>query len=38
VQAAILSVLDSTTLDDLLLTEGQFVPLTSLKGEFAHAS
>jgi Rrf2 family protein len=37
VQAAILSVLDSATLDDLLLTEGQFVPLTSLKGEFAQA-
>jgi Rrf2 family transcriptional regulator, cysteine metabolism repressor len=38
VQAAILGVLDSTTLDDLLLTEGrQFVPLTSLQGEFAHA-
>jgi Rrf2 family protein len=41
VQAAILGVLDSTTLDDLLLTEGrQFVPLeavTNPKGEFAHA-
>jgi Rrf2 family protein len=37
VQAAILSVLDSATLDDLLLTEGHFVPLTSLKGEFAQA-
>jgi Rrf2 family protein len=37
VQAAILDVLDSATLDDLLHSEGQFVPLTSLKGEFAHA-
>jgi Rrf2 family protein len=38
VQAAILSVLDSTTLDDLLQSEGrQFVPLTSIQGEFAHA-
>ncbi len=38
VQAAILSVLDSETLDDLLQSEGrQFVPLTSLQGEFAHA-
>jgi|SRR5579864_4919639 len=39
VQAAILSVLDSETLDDLLQSEGrrQFVPLTSIKGEFAHA-
>jgi Rrf2 family protein len=49
VQSAILSVLDSTTLDDLLLTEGlqhaaaQFVPLETLganaphRGEFAHA-
>jgi Rrf2 family protein len=46
VQAAILGVLDSTTLDDLLITEAlqqhaaaaQFVPLDSVKGEFAHAS
>jgi Rrf2 family transcriptional regulator, cysteine metabolism repressor len=45
VQAAILGVLDSTTLDDLLITEAlqhhaataQFVPLDSVKGEFAHA-
>jgi Rrf2 family protein len=38
VQAAILGVLDTTTLDDLLLTEGrQFVPLETLKGELAHA-
>jgi Rrf2 family transcriptional regulator, cysteine metabolism repressor len=49
VQSAILSVLDSTTLDDLLITEvlqqhtgtPQFVPLESVtsvtKGEFAHA-
>jgi Rrf2 family transcriptional regulator, cysteine metabolism repressor len=49
VQAAILGVLDSTTLDDLVLTEAlqhaaaNFVPLDSLgattahKGEFAHA-
>ncbi len=38
VQAAILSVLDSETLDDLLQSEGrQFVPLTSIQGEFAHA-
>jgi Rrf2 family transcriptional regulator, cysteine metabolism repressor len=38
VQVAILSVLDSTTLDDLLQSEGrQFVPLTSIQGEFAHA-
>jgi DNA-binding IscR family transcriptional regulator len=49
VQAAILGVLDSTTLDDLLITEAlqhhaataQFVPLESVtddaKGEFAHA-
>jgi Rrf2 family cysteine metabolism transcriptional repressor len=45
VQAAILGVLDSTTLDDLLITEAlqqhasQFVPLESIhpQGEFAHA-
>lgn len=45
VQAAILGVLDSTTLDDLLVTEAlqhhaaaaQFVPLETVKGEFAHA-
>jgi len=44
VQLAILSVLDSTTLDDLLKTEAiqhavaaQFVPLESIKSEFAHA-
>jgi Rrf2 family protein len=48
VQAAILGVLDSTTLDDLLLEEAlqqhRFVPLesvsssaTTTKGEFAHA-
>src|ERR671932_769480 len=45
VQAAILAVLDSTTLDDLLISEAlqphvahQFVPLESIsKGEFAHA-
>jgi Rrf2 family transcriptional regulator, cysteine metabolism repressor len=49
VQAAILGVLDSTTLDDLLISDAlqhaaaQFVPLDSLgahtppKGEFAHA-
>ena len=47
VQAAILGVLDSTTLDDLLISEAlqhhaaanQFVPLESLstEGEFAHA-
>src|SRR5213593_4223102 len=49
VQSAILGVLDSTTLDDLFITEAlqhaaaQFVPLDSLganpsrKGEFAHA-
>ena len=45
VQAAILGVLDSTTLDDLLISEAlqhhaaatQFVPLESVKGEFAHA-
>src|SRR5258708_3681451 len=42
VQAAILGVLDSTTLDDLLITEAlqhHFVPLESIKtqGEFAHA-
>jgi Rrf2 family protein len=43
VQAAVLGVLDATTLDDLLLTEGrQFVPLETVttrssKGEFAHA-
>jgi Rrf2 family protein len=49
VQAAILGVLDSTTLDDLLISDAlqhaaaQFVPLESLgatpprKGEFAHA-
>ena len=47
VQAAILGVLDSTTLDDLVITEAlqhhavasQFVPLESVdaKGEYAHA-
>src|SRR5689334_13508715 len=47
VQAAILGVLDSTTLDDLLITEAlqhhagaaQFVPLDAVtqEGEFAHA-
>ena len=45
VQLAILSVLDSTTLDDLLKTEAiqhahaaaQFVPLETIKSEFAHA-
>ena len=45
VQAAILEVLDSTTLDDLLISEAlqhhvaqHFVPLESVsKGEFAHA-
>src|SRR6266704_3953734 len=47
VQSAILGVLDSTTLDDLLISEvlqhhaaaPQFVPLESVttKGEFAHA-
>jgi Rrf2 family transcriptional regulator, cysteine metabolism repressor len=45
VQAAILGVLDSTTLDDLLIADAlqhhaataQFVPLDNLKGEFAHA-
>jgi Rrf2 family protein len=43
VQAAILSVLDSTTLDDLLRTEGlqhataHFVPLETLRSELAHA-
>jgi Rrf2 family cysteine metabolism transcriptional repressor len=45
VQAAILGVLDSTTLDDLLISEAlqhhaaaaQFVPLDTVKGEFAHA-
>src|SRR5947209_5168222 len=42
VQAAVLGVLDSTTLDDLLITEAlqhHFVPLESIatKGEFAHA-
>jgi len=44
VQLAILNVLDSTTLDDLLKTEliqhavaAQFVPLESIKSEFAHA-
>jgi Rrf2 family protein len=46
VQSAILGVLDSTTLDDLLVTEllqhraapAQFVPLESVtEGEFAHA-
>jgi Rrf2 family transcriptional regulator, cysteine metabolism repressor len=48
VQAAILNVLDSTTLDDLVISEAlqrhaaQFVPLQSVsaspaKGEFAHA-
>src|SRR5579864_3551367 len=45
VQAAILGVLDSTTLDDLLITDAlqhhaataQFVPLDTHKGEFAHA-
>jgi hypothetical protein len=48
VQAASLGVLDSTTLDDLLLEEAlqqhHFVPLesvsssaTTTKGEFAHA-
>jgi Rrf2 family protein len=47
VQAAILGVLDSTTLDDLLIAEAlqhhagtQFVPLESVnttRGEFAHA-
>ncbi len=43
VQAAILSVLDSTTLDDLLRTEGlqhaaaHVVPLETLRSEFAHA-
>ena len=46
VQAAILEVLDSTTLDDLLISEAlqhhhgahQLVPLESIsKGEFAHA-
>jgi Rrf2 family protein len=44
VQLAILSVLDSTTLDDLLKTEliqhmtaAQLVPLETIKSEFAHA-
>lgn len=44
VQAAILGVLDSTSLDDLLISEAlqnHFVPLESIttqtKGEFAHA-
>jgi len=45
VQLAILQVLDSTTLDDLLISEmlknntaaAQFVPLESLKSELAHA-
>ncbi len=45
VQAAILGVLDSTTLDDLLTSElsqpHQFIPVdavaTTIKGEFAHA-
>jgi DNA-binding IscR family transcriptional regulator len=49
VQSAILGVLDSTTLDDLFISEAlqhaaaQFVPLDALganpprKGEFAHA-
>jgi Rrf2 family transcriptional regulator, cysteine metabolism repressor len=44
VQAAILSVLDSTTLQDLLTTEAlqhaaaaHFVPLETLRSEFAHA-
>jgi Rrf2 family protein len=44
VQAAILGVLDSTTLDDLLISEAlqhhaattQFVALDSVEGEFAH--
>jgi Rrf2 family transcriptional regulator, cysteine metabolism repressor len=43
VQLAILSVLDSTTLQDLLTTEAlqhraaHFVPLETLRSEFAHA-
>jgi Rrf2 family cysteine metabolism transcriptional repressor len=45
VQLAILQVLDSTTLDDLLISDilrnntgaAQFVPLESLKSELAHA-
>ena len=45
VQLAILQVLDSTTLDDLVISDilqhnnaaAQFVPLESLKSELAHA-
>jgi Rrf2 family transcriptional regulator, cysteine metabolism repressor len=43
VQSAILSVLDSTTLQDLLMTEAlqhasaRFVPVETLRSEFAHA-
>jgi Rrf2 family protein len=42
VQLAILQVLDSTTLDDLLRTEllhpaAQFVPLDTVKSEYVHA-